>query len=446
MNSNIILLSIDALRADHCSFNGYGRDTTPFLDKLAKEHIAFEAAISASSHTREAVPALLSGRYPDVFAANGYSYVPDTVADRLSEAGYRTGAFHSNPYVSRAYGFDSGFDIFDDDLLLGKHRIVALLQRALDKFVFNRGNYHVRAEELNQRSLNWLASLDRDDSFFLWNHYMDPHGPYNPPQEYSYSDKIVSDSNAQKLYQKCVNSPSDITPAERELLMDCYDGEIRYLDEQLEVLFNKLIDRNLLEDTLIIITADHGDAFGEHGYYAHPRQLHDSLIRVPLIILPPDGEATKTASTTVSTLDVVPTIHLYADVHTESESLPGLPLVGDDQVKGQSQDRIIYAMVTGQGEQSHIRRFAARSLNKKVVMERDTSTGEVKSVKTFTYRKNIKQNLSEDDSTVETSKLEQELKSFSDMRLNAVDDTEVQEVTEEESNEINDRLEALGYK
>ncbi|TKX52551.1 arylsulfatase, partial [Halorubrum sp. SP3] len=102
---NTILLSIDALRADHLGAHGYNRETSPFLDELADRELEFTTAISASSHTREAVPALLSGRYPDVFAANGYRYVPKTVADRLSEARFRTAGFHSNPYVSRAYGY-----------------------------------------------------------------------------------------------------------------------------------------------------------------------------------------------------------------------------------------------------------------------------------------------------------------------------------------------------
>ncbi|RLM62459.1 sulfatase, partial [Halorubrum sp. Atlit-26R] len=322
---NIILLSIDALRADHLGAHGYDRETSPFLDELADRELAFTTAISASSHTREAVPALLSGRYPDVFAANGYRYVPKTVADRLSEAGFRTAGFHSNPYVSRAYGYDSGFDTFDDDLVLGRNRFFALAQRALNKFVLNKGEYHARAAEINERSLSWLDSIDDDRPFFLWSHYMDPHGPYNPPEEYSYSERELSNNDAQALYQKTIERPEDVSENERQLLIDAYDGEIRYLDDQLRRFFELLGDRGLVKESLIVVTADHGDAFGEHGYYTHPRHLHESLLHVPLLVSPPNASSSKTIHEPVSTLDIVPTIMEY--VNRPDEELPGFSLM-----------------------------------------------------------------------------------------------------------------------
>ncbi|ELY63486.1 sulfatase [Natrinema versiforme JCM 10478] len=110
---NVILLSADALRADHLSCYGYHRDTSPVLDELANESIRFTQAYSASSHTREAVPALLTGEYPDVAIDSNYRLATDTIASQLSEEGFATSSFHSNPFVSRVYGFDSGFD---DDL------------------------------------------------------------------------------------------------------------------------------------------------------------------------------------------------------------------------------------------------------------------------------------------------------------------------------------------
>jgi arylsulfatase len=217
---NVFLLTVDALRADHLGYHGYERDTSPFLDSLADRAVYFTTAISASSHTREAIPALLTGRYPDLFAANGYRCVTDTVADHLQTAGYDTAGFHSNPYVSRAYRFDSGFDTFDDDLRLGQHRVVALIQRALEKFLLNKGEYHARAETINDRSLDWLATVD-DGPIFLWNHYMDPHGPYNPPNGYSYVDEAISNSEAHDLYQTVINHPNAVSVDQKELLLDC---------------------------------------------------------------------------------------------------------------------------------------------------------------------------------------------------------------------------------
>ncbi|WP_082146812.1 helix-turn-helix domain-containing protein [Halostagnicola sp. A56] len=178
------------------------------LYEFSEKSITYKSAISPSSHTREAIPSLLSGFYPDIFAANGYRYTRGTIADQLSE--YRTAAFHSNPYVSRAYGFDSGFDTFEDDLLLGQNRLLALAQTALNKFFFKKGDFYARAEEINERSLSWLDSRD-DDRFFLWNHYMDPHGPYNPPSKYNYADQELSNDEAQTLYQKTIDHPEKIT-------------------------------------------------------------------------------------------------------------------------------------------------------------------------------------------------------------------------------------------
>ncbi|MFB6185792.1 MAG: sulfatase-like hydrolase/transferase, partial [Halobacteriaceae archaeon] len=123
---NIILLSADALRADHLSCYGYHRDTSPALDEFAEESIRFTNAYSVSSHTREAIPALLTGKYPDVAIDSNYNLTTDTIASTLSDEGFATAGFHSNPFASRAYGFDQGFDVFDDDLHLGQHKLIAL--------------------------------------------------------------------------------------------------------------------------------------------------------------------------------------------------------------------------------------------------------------------------------------------------------------------------------
>lgn len=154
---NLVLLSVDALRSDHCSCYGYDRVTTPYLDRFASENVQFQNAYSASTHTREAVPAMLTGRLPDECVDAGYALDSDTISTYLRETDYVTGAFHSNPYVSRGFGFDRNFDTFDDDLYLGQHRLLALGQRLLDKF---RNRHYARASEINDRSLSWLETVD----------------------------------------------------------------------------------------------------------------------------------------------------------------------------------------------------------------------------------------------------------------------------------------------
>jgi arylsulfatase len=364
---NIILLSADALRADHLSSYGYHRETSPVLDELAQESIRFENAYSASSHTREAVPALLTGEYPDVAVDDAYQLATESVASTLSAEGFATAGFHSNPFVSRAYGFDEGFDHFDDDLHLGQHKLVALAQRAFDKL---RNRHYARAEEINERSLSWVESLAADEPFFLWNHYMDTHGPYDPPAQYAtrYTDTTVSGREAQSLYQRAIDDPDSITASERQLLIDLYDGEIRYNDAQIGAFLDALRERELLKKSLVIVTADHGDAFGEHGYYEHPRYLHDEITQVPLFVRPPGGRQEAVAAP-ASTLDVVATIERV--VSGESSGV-GTSLLGERDA-----NRTVFLQARGEDEHSHVRRYASRTAAGACFCERDRESGTI---------------------------------------------------------------------
>jgi arylsulfatase A-like enzyme len=436
---NVILLSVDALRADHLGYHGYHRDTSPFLDSLAERVARFDTAISASSHTREAVPALLSGEYPEVFAAEGFTHATETVADRLSAAGYRTAGFHSNPYVSRAYGFDSGFDTFDDDLALGQNRLTALIQRALDKFVLNKGEYHARAETINRKSLDWLDGVDKP--FFVWNHYMDPHGPYNPPEGYTYADRELSNSEAHDLYQKCIKRPDEVTEAERELLIDAYDGEIRYLDEQLSAMFDGLEERGVLEESLVVVTADHGDAFGEHGYYTHPRYLHESLIHVPLLVSMP-GDEPRRFERPVSTLDIVPTV---LDWTGTSHSLPGASLLSDGRVSVEGHSDVAFATAAGEDKHDGIRRFAARSSRWKAHLEQEIESGSLVETEVFDLETDPGEQNPVESPDGQAADLVERLQAHGRQRLTEASGGEVVEAGETDE-EIEERLEALGYR
>ncbi|QRV15788.1 sulfatase [Haloterrigena salifodinae] len=414
--TNLILLSADALRADHLSCYGYCRETSPVLDELAEESIRFTNAYSASSHTREAVPALLTGKFPDVAIDSKYHLATDTIVSTLSEEGFSTGGFHSNPFVSRAYGFDEGFDHFDDDLRLGQNKLLALAQRAFDKF---RNRHYARAEEINERSLDWLDSLDGDRPFFLWNHYMDTHGPYEPPGEYAtlYADHGLSDRDVQSLYQRAIDDPDSITDDERQLLIDLYDGEIRYNDMRIGEFLEALRERGLLEESLVIFTADHGDAFGEHGYYEHPRYLHDEITKVPLILHAPNA-GRGTVTTTVSTLDIAPT--LLSVVDQESGS-PGDSL----QEINPDGSRVVYSQARGEDDESQFRRFAARNNATSCFATYDRTTSEI--------------NIGEEGELRDKLIKHVEARTSGQTTISDSDQSEV-------NKEIEDRLSALGYK
>lgn len=371
MSPNVVLLTVDALRADHLSCYGYDRQTTPNFDEFAEECVRFEHAFSPSSHTREALPALLTGRYPDDALDGRYRLEADSIATLLAGEGYATAGFHSNPFVSRAYGFDAGFDTFDDDLHLGRHRLLALFQRAIDKL---RNRHYARGEEITDRSLAWLDSLD-GEPFFLWNHYMDPHGPYEPPDAYrkQFHPDPVPDREAQRLYKRAIRDPASITDDERGRLIDLYDAEIRYTDDHVGRFLDALEGRGLGSETTVILTADHGDAFGEHGYYGHPRYLHRELVHVPVLFRPAeDGEGT-VVDAAVSTLDVANTC------------VPGG--VGDDAGRplphseaDADAERVVFSHASGEKADEGLKRFSGRTAEACCLVEYDTETEAVTSV------------------------------------------------------------------
>lgn len=306
---NVVLLSVDALRKDRV--NGkYGRDVAPYLTKLAKENTEFLNCMSTSSHTREAMSGMLTGKYP--YKANKTGIMPksapgggfhldtDTISSYIDELS--TAGFHSNPFLSRSYGYDDNWDKFDDSLYLGNNKAITLLKRFLDKL---RDKHYVRADEINEKSLNWVKS--QEDGFFLWNHYMDPHGPYQPPKEVrgKYQHKVMADRESQKLLKKAINTPEEISENEKSKLIDLYDEELTYTDQQVKEFIESLEDEGILNETLVIIVGDHGEAFGENGFYEHGEALNEELVRVPLILV--NGKD-RSVDTPVSILDIVPTI------------------------------------------------------------------------------------------------------------------------------------------
>lgn len=421
---NIALLTVDALRADHVSAYGYDRETTPFLDRFAQESLQFSNAVSASSHTREAVAPLLTGQYPDEVVTAGYEFAGESISSVLKQAGYRTGAFHSNPYISRAYRYDVGFEMFDDDLRLGANRLMALLQRMWDKL---RNHHYARADTINERSLRWLDELDGDQPFFLWNHYMDVHGPYEPPPEFNeWAERSPRGREAQRQYRRAVADGDAISDAERQILIDLYDGEIRYVDAQIQAFVEGLEARNLLEETLIIVTADHGDGLGEEGYFGHPRYLDDGLVQVPLLLRMPNG-IRGSVEAPASTIDVVPTV---LDAAEETCSLPGISLLSLGADPKEYGNRCVFSMVSTEGE-DQLWRLAARTATGSAFVEVDAGTDPVKA------------------NTERDSRASKELGKF--LRSRASFDGHGREETVDEergtgAEAAEERLKALGYK
>lgn len=438
MSENIILLTVDALRADHVSWVGYERETTPYLDGFSQNATVFESAYAASSHTRESVPALLTGRHPTEAVSEGYTRGAKTLPMLLPDE-YATAGFHSNPYVSRAYGYDEGFDTFDDDLRLGQNKVFALVQRALDKFVLRRGEYHARAENINGQALSWLDSVSDDRPFFLWNHYMDVHGPYSPPEGFAKWSDSVTNTEAQRLYNRLSGEHTQ-SEADVELAKALYDGEIAYADAKIWEFINSLETRGLLDDTLILLTSDHGDLFGEHGNYVHPRYVYPELTHVPLLLYSPNL-ASSSVGAPVSTLDIVPTALEVSGV--ENSELPGESLLNTNQL---DENRLVYSSATGEKANINARRFAVQTKKRGARLTRDQKTGEISSEEYYELPSGT---------VIHEGATWPDDSPYADVRLALVEhsDEHLNGVSKEEgdnrvatSGDVEKRLNALGYK
>jgi arylsulfatase A-like enzyme len=309
---NIAVIVVDTLRADHLSSYGYERVTSPNIARVAEQGVLFENAIAASSWTLPSHASLLSGRFSyehgatDVKPPSGQtldSRYP-TLAEVLSQHGYRTGAFSANYiYFSRDLGFGRGFIHFEDyfhsifdsfsrtlygklcaRFILPREKVRRLIIRlgfpSIDELQpLGNSSWMVRkrASEVNRETLNWIDG-DTSKPFFVFMNYFDAHRPYGTPP--GYPRKFVRlDTHA--LWRQEWDSP---TPESRTV---AYDEGVAYVDDQLGKFFDQLKQRGLDKNTLLIITSDHGDLLGEHGLYAHRNTLYRPLIRVPLVFWQP---------------------------------------------------------------------------------------------------------------------------------------------------------------
>jgi arylsulfatase A-like enzyme len=260
---NVVLVTVDTLRADHVGVYGAPPGSTPALDALASEGLRFENAISPVPLTRPAHASLLTGLLPpehgvrDNLPAKLDPSIP-TLATRLKAAGYRTAAFVGSFLLGRGSGFEAGFDVMGDGSAEGVNDSIG--PRA-----------ERRAGEVADEALAYLASAS--PPFFLWVHFYDPHAPYDPPEP---------------------------------LAGKGYAGEVAYTDSQIGRLVAALRDRGLLDSTLVVATADHGEGLGDHGEDEHGALVYEESLRVPLIFRGPGIAPGRVESEPVSLVDVAP--------------------------------------------------------------------------------------------------------------------------------------------
>jgi arylsulfatase A-like enzyme len=320
---NIILISVDTLRRDHLGCYGYAKGVSPNIDAFAREAILFERSYAHASTTRPSVASMLTGFYPHecrvMINSDNLPYLLTTIPDYLREKGYTTLAVSSNFVLGPGSGFDQGFDIFDnrlDQMELVRHVPERTADRTTDAAI-------------------GLIDGNRKGRFFLWVHYQDPHGPYTPPAPFDtqFLDAAAAPEmlpfNASLSGKKGIPDYQKIGKnADAGFYRARYDGEIGFLDVHLGRLFTALKDAGLYDNSLVILTADHGEGMGEHDYYfAHGEYLYESLIAVPLIVRWGSGR-TGRRQDLVGLIDVLPTVLAAAGVKGD-HALRGRNLLAD---------------------------------------------------------------------------------------------------------------------
>lgn len=360
-NTKILFISIDALRPDHLSCYGYKRKTSPNIDTLAGEGVLFTKAIVQASYTIASVASIFASRYPHnhqaVYPWNPYlkdSFT--TLAEILKEHGYSTAAITANFILDPQFGFRQGFDFCSMDPSEDRETDVAI---------------------------NWIKQ-HKDNPFFVWVHYMAPHVPYVPPEPYDklyINDKYFNeDSEILKTVENlsglggipehaAINNIDD-----RKYYIALYDGEISYADYQVGRLLEEIKKIGILDDALIILTADHGEHLGEHGYhFSHGYTLYDSLIRVPLIMkLSKSIPAGKIINGQVESIDIMPTVMDLLDINKYPD-IEGVSLV--PLISGKEEDADRYAFSDIVSKQS------IRTNDWKLIYNKDDNTYELYNLK-----------------------------------------------------------------
>ncbi|MFZ3169371.1 MAG: sulfatase [Candidatus Methanoperedens sp.] len=351
----IILIVVDSLRADHLGCYGYKRNTSPNIDKIAKENILFKWAFSAISYTVPSFTSILTSLYPSSHSIGYHHKFPKFDKDKdillpeiLKSEGYSTAAFIGSMALRKEIGLDAGFDVYDDPDWRN-------------------------AQDSNEKFFSWLDE-NHDKNLFAMMHYFDVHIPYKPPSPYN--KEFVKDKyygKAKHLETKldgwldkeieiggipksAIISIDGKIETDTRYYISQYDGCIKYVDNAIAEVIKKLKKLNIYDDCLLIITADHGDAMGENDvWFFHGYTVTPDVIHVPLIMKFPEqykGDINKNSvvDTHVSHIDLMPTILDMIEYDTQGLSLQGKSLInlvkeGSDE---SFENRIINAEIQGQ--------------------------------------------------------------------------------------------------
>jgi arylsulfatase A-like enzyme len=318
---NVLLISIDSLRADHLGCYGSARDTSPRLDALAAGGTRFAHVYAPSSWTLPSHATLLTGvsqrRHGAVTPRRRIAAGLPTLATRLGAAGFRTRGVHSGPFLGAVYGFDRGFETYESCQSHGEETgLVANLRSHSDE----------TNPCLRKTFTRWVTEAKANERHFWFVHMWDPHYDYIPPARYV--RRFDPDYHGRLDGRRIWREGFPKTASQRDIahLLARYDGEIRYTDDTIAAMLQDLERAGLLADTLVVVTADHGDEFREHGGKGHYKTVFAEVLAVPLILAGPGVPRGRVVDAPVGLADVAPTILALAGVpgaEMDGESLVG---------------------------------------------------------------------------------------------------------------------------
>ncbi|HEX2484706.1 MAG TPA: sulfatase [Myxococcota bacterium] len=317
---NLVLVSVDSLRADHLHAYGYPRETSPTFDRLAREGARFESAVSTTSWTLPAHAALFTGLYDSTHGLvdNGLRLAPEltTLAETLARAGYHTAGFYGGPYLHPTFGLSDGFEVWESCMTAVPGELSDAELRAESRAPRARSHGDVTGPRTLERVARWAERQPRERPFFLFVHLWDVHYDFIPPPPY---DRLFDPdyrgtlTGVDFMGNLAVNRRMDRRDLEH--LVALYDGEIRFTDDVLGRLLDDLRARGLLGDALVVVTADHGEEFFEHGRKGHQKTLFDEVVRVPLVLHWPGRlPAGRVVPDQVRLVDLAPTLLAAAGV------------------------------------------------------------------------------------------------------------------------------------
>ena len=336
---NVLFISIDSLRADHLASYGYDRVTSPNLDRLADEGVLFETVVAESSWTLPTHASMFTGLTSRVHGVdrNARRLAPDaqTLGTIFQRAGYRTRGVFSGPYLHTTFGFGGGFAPGDWSGVEEQSPLDAMSpeeagaqRRETLKDAHGLSHQSITSPAVTAQAESFLAGVG-EEPFFLFLHYFDVHFDYIPPEEYwrRFDPDYAGDHSPERFLENPDIRP-DMPAEELAHVLARYDGEILWVDEHIGRVLAALEEHGLGEDTLVMVTSDHGDEFFEHGRTGHRHTLYDEVLLVPLIARHPGRTATRhRVSGVVRHIDLLPTLLDWVGLPVP-ESAMGTSLAG----------------------------------------------------------------------------------------------------------------------